>query len=226
MLDSDGQHPPSEIHKFINQWQKGSQVVVGVRKKESNESLVKKIGSATFYSVFNRLSGSKLVPRSTDFRLIDREVIECFKSLNEKNRITRGLIDWLGYSQSQISFKPMDRLAGNASYTTKQLIKLAANSFVSLSLRPLFMFGWLGVAISVLSFVTLVALLTENFLMGDPLNLNITGSGYIAVFIALMVGVVLMSQGVLVLYVSHIYTQAQDRPLFIVNSQGSVRVDD
>lgn len=221
MLDSDGQHPPSLIKDFVYSWKEGAQVVVGVRNSNQKEGVVKKYGSIIFYRMINSIANIKLIPRSTDFRLIDRVVLEEFLKFPERDRITRGMIDWLGFERSYIEFDAPARLAGEASYKTSQLVRLALNSFVSLSLKPLFFFGWIGVTITLLSLAFGVFILIEQFVLGDPLALHFSGSVILGTFTAFMVGLLLISQAILATYISHIYTQAQGRPLFVINPRGS-----
>lgn len=225
-LDSDGQHPPKEIPNFIDEWKSGAQVVIGVRKSQNHEGFIKRQGSKIFYYIFNKLSGTKLVPRSTDYRLIDSLVREEFIKMAEPNRITRGLIDWLGFKKTYVYFNSPERTMGESTYKTSALIKLALNSFTSLSLRPLFIFGYLGAFLLVLSVSLGMFVLIEYFIMGDPMNLNITGSAILSIFILFLVSLLLISQSLVSVYIARIHEQTQSRPLFIVNKKTSVRAYD
>lgn len=224
IMDGDGQHPPAHIGEFLEKWRNGAQVVVGIRTSNQKEGLVKKWGSKIFYKLFNSISGSEIVPRSTDYRLIDRIVRNEFLRFSERQRITRGLIDWLGFKRDYVEFHAPARIAGEASYKTSQLVRLALNSFVSLSLKPLFIFGWSGVAITSLSLIAGITIFVEQILLGDPLTLNITGSALLGIFISFLVGIVLISQGVMAIYLSHVHGQTQDRPLFVIDTTTSVNV--
>lgn len=225
IMDSDGQHPPEMIGKFVEKWRGGAQVVVGIRSTNQKEGLVKKVGSKAFYRLFNSASDAKMIPRSTDFRLIDKSVRDEFLRFSERNRITRGLIDWLGFKRDYVEFHSPARLAGSASYSTRQLVRLAVNSFTSLSLRPLFFFGWMGALITFLSMTTGIFILLEQFLLGDPMRLNFTGPALLGIFISFLVGIVLMSQGMLAVYLSHIYGQTQGRPLFVIDPTHSINLE-
>lgn len=222
-LDADGQHPPSILNEFIDKWEKGAKAVVGVRKENTNEGVIKKYGSKLFYKLFNKLSGSKqkLMPRSTDYRLIDKCVQKEFMKFSERNRITRGLIDWLGFKRDYVYFDAPERLAGKANYKTKELAKLALNSFVSLSVRPLLFFGYVGLAIFLLSLILGLFIIIEQYILGDPMGLKITGSASLGIFISCLVGIVLMSQSMISIYLSHIHAQTQGRPLFVIDEEES-----
>lgn len=224
IMDGDGQHPPKLINEFIARWRDGAQVVVGVRGTNTNEGVIKKWGSKVFYKLFNSTSGSKIIPRSTDFRLIDSVVRAEFLRFTERHRITRGLIDWLGFKRDYITFDAPARLAGEASYKTSQLVKLALHSFTSLSLKPLFFFGWVGVVITCLSLATGIFIIVEYFVLKDPLLLGFSGSFMLGVFMSLMVGIILISQAILATYLSHVHVQTQDRPLFIIDPTNSTNL--
>ncbi len=221
MLDADGQHPVELIPEFIKKWEAGALVVAGVRETNQKEGFVKKYGSKLFYQMFNGFTGTKLVPGSTDFRLIDRTVQSEFLRLTERSRITRGLIDWLGFKQEYIYFHANPRFAGEASYSFSKLFKLALNSFVSLSLKPLYFAFYTGLIILPLS-VLLAIFSAVEMLINDPLHLRITGTAYLVILVLFILGIVLVSQGITALYLSHIHTETQNRPLFITDAKGSV----
>jgi dolichol-phosphate mannosyltransferase len=226
MMDGDGQHPVSLIGDFITAWRSGSQVVIGLRNKSENRSATNRLASKLFYALFNMQAGQKLVPGSTDFRLIDREVQNAFLQLEESERITRGLIDWLGFKRSYIHFDAYKREHGDASYTTRQLIRLAVNSFVSLSPIPLYFFGYAGVCIAGMSGLLGITVLIEQVAMRDPLGWRFTGTAMLGILILFLVGIILMSQGILSLYVSRIHTQAKRRPLYIIDKSRSHDIDE
>ena len=221
-LDGDGQHPIERIPDFIDAWKAGAQVVIGVRTANSREGFIKKFGSKVFHTLFNRLSGAKLVPGSTDFRLIDRTVQQEFVKFTEPNSMTRGLIDWLGFKRVYITYTANPRVAGEAGYTVSQLVKLAANSFVSLSPFPLYISGYLGVFITTGAFLLGLFVLIEQIILNDPWHLKFTGTAMLSILVLFLVGILLVSQGILALYISHIHAQSKRRPLFVVDHRGSL----
>ena len=225
MMDGDGQHPVELIPKFVEAWRNGAQVVVGVRADNSQEIWSKRFGSRIFYSFFNSLTGQKLIPGSTDFRLISRPVQQAFLKLQETDRITRGLIDWLGFRRELIYFKPNARQHGAASYNRRKLLGLAANSFVSLTPKPLYIFGILGIVITTCSFILGVAVIIEQLILGDPWHWKYTGTAMLGILILFLVGILLMSQGILSLYISHLHNQSKGRPIYIIDYEASVGLD-
>lgn len=219
-LDADGQHPVTRIPEFISAWQSGARVVVGVRTANTDQSVIKGFGSKSFYKLFNRFSGAKLVPGSTDFRLIDKTVQRDFITLTERNRITRGLIDWLGYEQTHITFTADKRIAGEATYSIGRLLKLSVDSVVSLSVSPLYIVAYIGIFVLPLSLLLGVGM-AMNALLSDPLHIHATGSAYIAVLTLCLVGILMVSQGIIGLYLSHIHAETQNRPLYVIDESKS-----
>jgi dolichol-phosphate mannosyltransferase len=129
MIDADLQHPVEKIVEFIKKWEDGAEVVVGVRKENENAGFVKVYGSKIFYKIMNAVGETNITPNATDFRLLDKKVILEFAKLTERNRITRGLIDWMGYKRDYVNFIANERFAGTASYSFSKLVKLAITSF-------------------------------------------------------------------------------------------------
>lgn len=218
ILDADGQHPVTLIPDFIQHWEDGAEVVIGVRTTNQKEGPLKHFGSKMFYSILKILGVNNVKPGSTDFRLIDKRVQREFNKLTEHNRVTRALIDWLGFNCVNIEFKANAREHGSPSYSFKKLLQLAFNGFISLSFAPLYMSGYLGVFITLSSFLAGIGVFIESYLLNDPWNLNITGTALLAIFIMFLVGILLIGQGLLAVYVARIYTETQNRPLYIVKN--------
>jgi polyisoprenyl-phosphate glycosyltransferase len=221
-IDSDGQHPVELLPQFIEKWQQGNRVVIGVRTANQREGVIKRAGSYLFYKVFNKLSGIKLVAGSTDYRLIDKAVQHDFAQMTERNRITRGLIDWLGYERAFVHFKANPRLYGDASYSLKKLSRLAIDSVISHSLTPLYATAYIGAVILPIS-VLLGLFMLLNALFGDPLSLDVTGSAYVMVLLLFLISVLMVSQGISGLYLSHIHAETQNRPLYVIDKKASRR---
>lgn len=220
-IDADGQQPPEIIPKFIAKWEEGSDIVTGVRDQYTKHGLIPKLGSKLFYWMLHLMGNNSTVSGSTDFRLIDRAVVDEYNSLTEHNRITRGLIDWLGFDVAYVEYTYGARLAGKPSYNFSKLFHLAIDSFISMSTTPLVIFGYLGALISVLSFILGVFCIINQYILDDPLHLYWNGSVQMAIFITFLVGLLMVSQYITALYISHIHAETQNRPLFVVNKKKS-----
>lgn len=220
-MDADGQQPPKLIHEFIRKWEEGGEIVIGRRGKFEKHGFIAKLGSKCFYKILRMMGVKDTVPGSTDFRIIDRCVVDEYNKLTEHGRITRGLMDWMGFKKVYIDYTYGNRLAGRPSYNFRKLFQLAINSFVSLSSTPLVLFGWIGALITVASLILGIFVIIEEFIMADPLQLRWTGTTCLSIFITFLIGLVLISQSITALYISHIHAEAQGRPLYIVDRKNS-----
>jgi dolichol-phosphate mannosyltransferase len=218
MIDADLQHPVELIPEFVAKWYAGADIVIGVRESYGNESVFKKCSSWFFYKIFNAIAEIGVVPHATDYRLIDRVIIDEFNRFSERNRIARGLIDWLGFRRDYIYFQSADRVNGRANYSFAKLFRLAINSFVGLSLFPLRLAGWLGIIITALAGGFMLFIIIERGIMADPLNLRISGTAVLADLNLLLIGAVLISLGLIALYIENIHNEVINRPLYVIRS--------
>lgn len=214
MIDADMQMPPSLISKFIDKWEGGSEIVVGVFSGRSM-SWFRRTGANLYYRIMGRIAHTKIKPNSTDFRLLDRKVVRVFRQLSERDRMTRGLIDWLGFRRSYIYFKQLPREHGDPTYSINKLFALAINSFTSYSMLPLKMAGILGIILLVVS-MPLGIFLFAQYVMNDPLHWGVDGTTMLAVLTLFLVGVVLACLGLISLYIAHIHAEVKNRPLYVV----------
>ena len=219
MLDADLQHPPKLIPEFLKKWESGAEIVVGIRNKNKGEGLIKKFGSFLFYKIINLISATKIIPRSTDYRLLDKVVIREFNRFTERSRMTRGLIDWLGFRRDYIYFNAEQRINGNAGYSVFKLIKLALSGFISLSLFPLKFAGYLGIAIVLFSGPLGVFIFIEKYILNDPWGFSFSGPAILAVIILFLIGIVLACLGLIALYIGNIQNEVMNRPLYVLRSK-------
>jgi polyisoprenyl-phosphate glycosyltransferase len=219
MLDADLQHPLELIPEFIKKWENGIEVVIGVRKANQSASLTKKLGSFAFYQIMKKIADTSLVPGATDFRLLDKKVIKEFNRFTEKNRLTRGLIAWMGFKRDYIYFTALPRQNGLPGYSLFKLIRLAMNSMVSLSLFPLKIAGYLGVFITVVSGFLGLFIVIEKYVFNDFLQLYLSGSAILAVIILFLVGIILCCLGLIALYIANIHGEVINRPLYVIRNK-------
>ncbi|EHJ48997.1 glycosyl transferase family 2 [Solidesulfovibrio carbinoliphilus subsp. oakridgensis] len=214
-LDADLQHPPEIIPQLIAKWEEGYDIVATIREKVADYSLVKKIGSKTFYWFMCRFTDLDLPPNSTDFRLLDRKVMETLSKFTEGSRMFRGIIDWMGFKKTYIAFCAPARSQGKPAYPVKKLFNLAINSFTSFSLVPLRLAGYLGLIIMAVTLPLLCGMVLGNWFLAA----NITPIAFFTVFNTLLIGIVLCALGMMSLYIGHIHTEVANRPLYIIRSR-------
>lgn len=218
MIDADGQHPAEEIPRLIEKWEGGALIVTAVNSGNTTKHRVR---SGIYYKIMRAMGNKNVMPGAMDFRLLDRTVVDEFNQLTERNRLTRGLIDWLGFDQEYVKVKTRGRKNGKPTYSTKKLAGLALDSMVSSSRTPLVIFGYLGAFITIFSVIFGLFILIEQYIMGDPMNLDWSGAVAMSVFVSFLVGLVLISQSITALYISQIHAEAKGRPLYVVNKKKS-----
>jgi glycosyltransferase involved in cell wall biosynthesis len=211
LIDGDLQHPPELIPEMVRCWRdSGVDVVEAVKESRGPESLVNKIGSRIFYLLLSRLSGYDLRGAS-DYKLMDRRVVNAWLAMKERNLFFRGMVAWLGFKRVQLPFSVQERRGGESRWSLFLLIKLAINAvsgFSSIMLQVITLFG---------GFFLLFAL----YLGSKALYMKITGqavTGFTTVILLqLIIGSLLMiSLGIIGIYLAKIYDEVKARPRYIV----------
>lgn len=215
-MDADLQHPPELIPQLIAKWREGYDVVASIRVSTEEKSLIRHIGSKVYYWLMSKISGVEMKSQSTDFRLFDQKVVLAFCQITERERLFRGVMDWLGFRKTYIEFKAGARLHGEVGYSLAKLWQLAINSITSFSLFPLRLTGYLGLLISLASSLLLAWMLFATTFINSQMFRPLA---FFAVFNTLLTGVVLMAIGLLGLYIGNIHIEVTNRPLYVIREQ-------
>lgn len=215
-MDADLQHPPELIPKLVAAWQKGADTVATIRKSIEKQPLLRRIGSHGYYWLMSKISGLDMQSQTTDFRLFDKKVVEAFCRATERERMFRGIMDWLGFRKVYVEFHAGAREEGAPGYSYGKLWHLAVNSITSFSLFPLKLTGYLGVLISLVSGLLLAWMLITRFFFNPA---TFTTLAFVVVANTLLIGIVLMAIGLVALYIGHIHTEVINRPLYVVREK-------
>lgn len=214
IVDADLQYPIDKIPEFISKWQKGSLHVVGLRDKKNTNDTIEKLGSRLFNKVINFLAEQKFDSRALDFRLLDRQVVDDFNKLGEKQRMVRGLLDWLGYQPDFVEYTEQNRNAGVSNFSFRKRVRLAINTIINHSTLPLKLIAMLGFVI------TLLSLFVGAFILFDLISnrhlFGFSGSFIFANINLFLNGLVLICLGLVGFYIGAIKNEVIDRPLFVV----------
>lgn len=213
VIDADLQDPPEVMLRMIEKWKQGYDVVYGKRLKRAGETFFKKVSAKLFYRLLKKLTDVNMPVDTGDFRLIDRKVCEALKSLPERNRYVRGLISWLGFSQTGVEFVREERFAGVTKYPLKKMVRFASDAITSFSYKPLRFASYLGALVSVLSFAYLLIVLYEGLFT----DLTVPGWTSIVAISLLFNGLLFIMLGIIGEYIGRIYDEAKGRPLYIVS---------
>ncbi|PWT78820.1 MAG: glycosyltransferase [Acidobacteria bacterium] len=212
VMDADGQHPPLLIPEMVRMWQSaGADIVEAVKRRRGCESLSTKLGAQLFYFILNKLSGFHFKGAS-DFKLMDRKVVDAWLKMHERNVFFRGMTVWMGFTAVQIPFEVAPRFAGQSTWSVLERLKLALIGITAFSSFPLHLVTFAGVVFLVLSVVLGV----------ETLYLKLAGravSGFATVILLeLIIGSFLMiSLGIIGEYLARIYEEVKGRPRYIVS---------
>jgi len=214
LMDSDLQDPPDVALELIDKWREGYEVVYAERRSRT-DTVFKRATAAGFYWLLDRLSDTP-IPRNTgDFRLMDRRVVDELQRFTEHNRFVRGMVSFVGFRQTAVQFDRADRLTGDTKYPLKKMLKFAADGILGFSTAPLRLIGRVGVLIAGLAFLGGLYALGVKLLAPER---AVAGWTFIMISVLLVGGVQLIMLGVLGGYLGRVYTEAQNRPLYIVRS--------
>lgn len=217
VIDADLQDPPEVIPQMIAKWREGFDVVYGKRLKREGDSFFKKFTAKIFYRTLNKLTDTEIPVDTGDFRLIDRKVCDALKNnISEKNRYVRGIISWLGFKSAPVEFVREKRFAGTTKYPLKKMLKFASDAIMSFSLKPLKLATYLGVGISIASFIYMVVLVILKLCGVLSTVLGWTSIVAISLFFN---GLILMILGILGSYIGRIYEEVKGRPLYVIQDK-------
>jgi len=219
IMDSDMQDPPSVSLELIDKWEEGYDVVYAQRRTRQ-DSAFKKVTASGFYWLLRRVAEIDIPPNTGDFRLLSRRVVEAIGQFREHNRFLRGLISYTGFNQVALPFDRHERHAGTTHYPLKKMIKLAGDGIFGFSWTPIKLITRLGYIISSLSFLGIVYVIALKLF--DPSD-AVPGWTFTSAAVLFIGGIQLVTLGVLGNYIGRIYTEAQNRPLYLIESvQGSL----
>ncbi len=215
MMDADLQHPCSLIASFVEQWQRGAQVVYAVRENRHDERWFKRIGTRCFYGLINAADRFPVPAGAGDFRLLDRKVVDAILSLPERNRFMKGLYAWVGFASVAVPYVPQPRANGQSHFGVWRLIRLSLDGLTAFTTLPLKVVSASGIALAVPALAYGAWLVVEHLINGNPV------SGWTTIVVGLMAfsGIQLISIGIVGEYIGRIFEEVKARPLYVVEHE-------
>lgn len=210
-LDADLQHDISIIPEFIKQYEKGYEIVYGVRKSRKGEGIFKRLSGDAFYSLMSVL-GTNIIKNHADYRLMSSKAIKALEKYGERNLFLRGIIPSMGFSYTTIAYEEKPRLAGESKYSLKKMIQLAATGITSFSVRPLHFIFFCGIFFFLVSIVMLIYALVVFTHNG-----SVPGWTSIVAPIWLLGGIQLLALGIVGEYIGKIYMETKHRPRYEID---------
>jgi len=212
-IDADLQDPPQAIAEMLQRWREGYDVVQAVRKSREGETWFKLWTASLFYKLIRVLGAKHVRENAGDFRLMSRRAIEAFRRLREHHRFVRGMVGWLGFRETEITYERKARAAGTTKYPFFKMLLFAMDAVVSFSAVPLRL-AYLCAALFSLVFLGYLGYAVAMYLFCDrqmvpgwtSLILAVTGFGAANLFCL----------GLLGEYIGRTYAQVKERPLYLV----------
>jgi dolichol-phosphate mannosyltransferase len=211
-MDGDMQHPPEMIPQLIEKWEEGYDIVYTRRLEDKKLPAFKKITSKYFYKFINYISEIKIEEGTADFRLMDKKVSTVFFAFSENELFIRGLVNWVGFNQFAIDYKPAVRFSGNSKYTVKKMMQFALKGITSFSIRPLYLSIFLGISLFLLSLLFYTLYVFYSIYYGHV----ISGWASVIFTIVLFGGLNLIVLGIIGVYVGKLFMQSKQRPNYLI----------
>jgi dolichol-phosphate mannosyltransferase len=220
-FDSDLQQPPSIFPEMIKLWENGVKVVHTQRTESEDRRIFKRIFSTYFYLVANFLSDTPIKKGMADFKLLDREVYVLINKMRERNRFLRGIVPWMGFTSGTVKYRAGKRNAGVPLYNLRRNITFAKIGILSLSTKPLIYIGYLGMSLTVISFIMMIISFLTMIAKSD--FRYISPVLILVMFNTFLFGIVLSCLGIVALYISFLHQEIIKRPLYLIANKINVK---
>lgn len=213
-MDGDMQHPPAMIPDLVQKWREGFDVVQTVRKGTDDAGFLKRLTSKWYYILLNALSPVHITPGRSDFRLIDRRVLNTFCLFREHDRFIRGMMGDIGYKQTTLDFIAPRRFAGKSKFSGRKMLHFALDGITAFSKTPLRISFYAGLLSGLLSIIMIIHTLYSH-LTGTAAP----GWTTTTIMVCLMGGLQLIFLGVIGEYIGRIFEEVKQRPLYWLRAE-------
>lgn len=210
VIDADLQHPPELIPQMVQLWRQGLPIVEAVKTNRGAESWLKRRLAMGFYSLFDSLAGMDIRQHS-DFKLLDRVVIDHYLALPERQRFFRGLIHWIGYTSARLPFEVAEQPERSSRWGSIRLLRYALNNLTSFSSLPLHLVTLLGM-LSLLVGAVIAAVALYQRLLGQALD----GFTTVILLLVMIGGTLMVGMGIIGHYVARLYDEVKRRPMYVL----------
>lgn len=217
-MDVDLQDPPSLLPTMWDIFQREGadyDCVATRRKTRNGEPPIRSFFANQFYKLINSLSSVKIVNGARDYRMMTRQMVNAVVADAEYNRFSKGIFSWVGFRTKWISYENVERIAGKTKWSFWKLFKYSIEGILAYTTIPLYFSSILGILISVLAFMGILFVAVRAMVYGDP----VAGWPSLVCIIALLGGLILLSLGIIGLYLAKIYLETKKRQIFITREK-------
>ena len=213
IMDADLQDPPDMLPEMYRVLTEEGYDAVGTRRvTRKGEPPIRLFFARKFYRLMSKISKANMVDGARDYRLMNRKYVDALLSLKEYNRFSKGLFGWVGFKVKWLEFENVNRVAGETKWSFWQLFLYSLDGIVAFSNAPLYMASIAGVFSFVIAIIAMLFIIIRRLVFGDP----VAGWASTVVIILFIGGIQLLSIGILGLYLSKLYLEAKDRPIYLI----------
>ncbi len=213
IMDSDLQDPPSLLKEMIRLIKEEVYDIVGTRRvTRKGEPVIRSFFARMFYKIINKMSKVEMVDGARDFRLMTRQVVNSVLSLKEYNRYSKGLFSFVGFKTKWLEYENIQRVAGETKWSFWKLLLYAIDGIVAFTTIPLTIAIAIGFIFCLIAFIMIIVVIIKTLAFGDPT----TGWPSLACIIFMVSGIQLLCIGVIGEYLSKMYLEVKNRPIYIV----------
>lgn len=212
-IDDDGQDDIGAMREMVLEYDKGCEIVYGVRQNRDTDTFMKRFTAQTYYKTLNLL-GADIIYNHADYRLVSSRALHEFANFHEVNLFLRGLFPMVGFKSSCVYYDRHERMAGKGHYSISKMFTLAFDGVTSLSVKPIKIITWFGFFVALISFVLLIYTLVSHFMGNTP-----QGWASTSCIICFLSGIQMMSIGVIGEYIGKIYLETKQRPRYIISDR-------
>jgi dolichol-phosphate mannosyltransferase len=212
VIDCDLQHPPEKIVEMYGLWQEGFEIVEGIKSTRGKENVFHGFAAKSFYSIISSMVGFDM-SNASDFKLLDRKVVDILNRIPEKKGFFRAISFWVGYKKATVEFEVSERTDGVSKWSTMGLLKYAISNISAYSTAPMQI-------VTILGFIMLaITIIFGVWAFIDKLSGRALEGMTTVILILIFIGSIMMiSLGIIGYYVARIYEEIKGRPKFIVSS--------
>ena len=212
IMDADLQHPPTMIPVMMEGIKEGYDCAAARRLTRDKERGLQNLFSSAFYQVSNMLTEIKMPQNASDFRIMRRSMVDAILKLSEVERFSKGIFAWVGFETKWYPYENVERTLGTTKWSFKSLMRYAISGITAFSVAPLKLLFILGVLLCGIAFFYTLGVVICSLIPGASLGIN---SGLICILLWLS-GIMELSMGILGEYMTHIYREAKDRPVYLI----------
>lgn len=210
VMDCDLQHPPETLLEMYELWKQGFEIIEGVKRSRGKENLLYKGFAKLFYKLISKSTGIEMY-RSSDFKMMDRKVVDEYVKLTERNIFFRALSSWLGYKSAVVEFDVKERISGTTKWSIKSLVRYAIGSITSFTTAPMQL-----VTISGMVFFVFAVLFAIYSLIQWGRGQAVEGYTTMILLLLIIGSLIMISLGIIGYYLARIYEEIKGRPRSIV----------